>query len=94
MVARSWASPRPLVRHSSESVPTPKPPLAKDAPPPLLDSPWPLAEIRISPVVVSIRRTVRLTSLFAFLPPRPMPLTRTAPPRDSVENFVMEPDRM
>jgi hypothetical protein len=93
-VARSWASPRPLVRHSSESVPTPKPPLLNAAPPPLPDSPWPLAETRISPVVVSTTRTVRLTSLFAFLPPRPMPFTRTAPPRVSVENFVMEPVRM
>ncbi len=39
-------------------------------------------------------RAVRATSLLAFDPPRPMPLTRTPPPRFSVENFVIDPARM
>ena len=47
--AFSWASPMPLLRHSSAFVPTPKPPLSKLKPPPLFEMPSPLTEATISP---------------------------------------------
>ena len=43
-------------------------------PPPLVETPSPLADSMISPVVASIMRTVTVTSLLAFLRPRP-PIT-------------------
>src|SRR6187402_1024683 len=94
LVQASWASPRPLWRHSSELVPIPLPPLEKSNPPPLLDSPTPLPESMISPVVMSMTRPVIRTSLLVFFPPSPIPFTRTPPPRASVENLVIEPTRM
>ena len=84
--AFSWASPMPLLRHSSAFVPTPKPPLSKLKPPPLFEMPSPLTEATISPEVTSMTRAVRFTWALPLDPPTPMPLIARCPARFSVEN--------